>query len=373
MLDAADYRYMARALQLARRGLYSAHPNPRVGAVLVKNNHIIGQGFHVRAGQAHAEINALQEAGTLAEGAAAFVTLEPCCHYGRTPPCTQALIDAGIQRVVVAMIDPDRRVAGQGLARLTAAGIRSYRGVMEAEAQILNRGFASRIRRGRPWVRVKLAMSLDGRTALAGGQSRWISGKAARRDVQHWRARSSAIMTGGGTVRADDPRLTLRLSAAQLGITEPNLQPVRVILSTNLNISPKARVLHAPGQSIIFVGSVAQHKIRLFERSNVEVVRVASNEYGLDLSQVMQVLGGRQINELQVEAGAALSGALVREGLADELVIYLASFLMGDSARGMVHLPLIERMSDRLMLRIDDTRMVGEDLRITATPAHDST
>jgi diaminohydroxyphosphoribosylaminopyrimidine deaminase / 5-amino-6-(5-phosphoribosylamino)uracil reductase len=369
MLDAADYRYMARALQLARQGLYSAHPNPRVGCVLVKNEQVIGEGFHVRAGLAHAEINALQDAGTAAEGATAFVTLEPCCHHGRTPPCTQALIDAGIRRVVAAMMDPNPRVTGQGLAALARAGIRAHRGVMEVEAERLNRGFISRMRRGRPWVRVKLAMSLDGRTALADGESRWISGEAARLDVQHLRARSSAIMTGSGTVRADDPLLTVRLAAADLDLKEPLPQPMRVIVNTGLNISPGARIFNPPGQCIIFTRDTARDRIRLFQRPNVEVVSVASYAYGLDLNEIMQVLAERQVNELQVEAGSTLSGALLRQGLVDELVIYMASVLMGDSARGLVHLPEIERMADRLALRIDDIRMIGDDLRITATPA----
>jgi len=368
MSDALDYQYMARALQLARRGLFTSHPNPRVGCVIVNNNQIVGEGFHARAGEAHAEINALRAAGAAARGAMAYVTLEPCCHYGRTSPCTQALIKAGIQRVVAAMEDPNPRVAGHGFAALTTAGIKAHSGVMQGEAEILNRGFISRMHRGRPWIRVKLAMSLDGRTALASGESRWISGEAARFDVQRLRARSSAIMTGSGTVRADNPQLIVRLTAADLEINAPLSQPMRVILSTDLNIDSMARVLEPPGQSLIFTTGGAPAKIEQFQRRNVDVVTVASNESGLDLNEVMQSLAQREINEVQVEAGATLSGALVRQKLVDELVIYMAPVLLGDLARGLVHLPEIARMSDRLRLRVDGSRMFGEDLRITATP-----
>jgi diaminohydroxyphosphoribosylaminopyrimidine deaminase/5-amino-6-(5-phosphoribosylamino)uracil reductase len=369
MLDAPAYRHMANALRLARRGWYTAHPNPRVGCVLVRNGEVVSVGFHARAGLAHAEINALREAGIAAAGATAYVTLEPCCHHGRTPPCTPALIDAGIARVIAAMKDPDPRVAGQGLATLSAAGIETHCGVMQAEAELLNRGFISRMRRGRPWVRLKLAMSLDGRTALASGESRWISGEAARREVQYLRAQSSAIMTGSGTVRADDPRLDVRLNAADLGIGEPPPQPTRVILSTSLNIDPQARVFDPPGQCIVFTTAAGRDRIRLFQRPKVEVLSVASRGSDLDLHEIMRVLGEREINELQVEAGATLSGALLRQGLVDELVIYMAAVLLGDSSRGLAHLPHVERMTDRLRFTIDDTRMIGDDLRITARPA----
>lgn len=379
MSDATDYRYMARALRLARFGLFTAHPNPRVGCVVVNNDQIVGEGFHARAGQAHAEINALRAAGAAAQGATAYVTLEPCCHYGRTPPCTQALIEAGIRRVVSAMEDPNPRVAGQGFMVLAAAGIDTHRGVMEREAQTLNRGFVSRMRRGRPWIRVKLAMSLDGRTALASGESRWISGEAARLDVQRLRALSSAIMTGGGTVRADNPRLTVRLTAADLEIDAPPPQPARIILSSDLNIDPAVRVLDPPGQCLIFTLSQvlttnqAHARAAQLQRQHVDVMAVAANESGLDLCEVTRILARREINEVQVEAGATLSGALMRQGLVDELVIYMAPVLLGDAARGLFHLPQIECMTDRLRLRIHDIRMLGDDLRITAMPIQDET
>lgn len=361
---------MARALRLAGRGLYSTHPNPRVGCVLVKGGHVVGEGFHARAGQAHAEINALRAAGATVDGATAYVTLEPCCHHGRTPPCTQALVQAGVKRVVAAMEDPNPMVAGQGLEALRAAGVDTHCGLMAAEAERLNRGFVSRMRLGRPWVRIKLAMSLDGRTALASGESRWISGEPARLDVQRLRARSSAIMTGSGTVRADNPALTVRLTAGELGISEPVPQPVRVILDTHLGLGPRARVFDPLGQCIVFTAGAAHGRIERFGSPNVEVVTVARCGSGLDLHKIMRKLAEREINELQVEAGATLGGALLRQGLADEMVIYMAAVLMGDSARGLFHLPGIQRMADRLSLRIDDVRMMGDDLRIAATPAN---
>jgi diaminohydroxyphosphoribosylaminopyrimidine deaminase/5-amino-6-(5-phosphoribosylamino)uracil reductase len=265
-------------------------------------------------------------------------------------------------------------VAGQGLASLAAAGIKTECGVLEAQAQRLNQGFMSRMRRGRPWVRIKLATSLDGRTALANGESRWISSQCARADVQRLRAQSSAIMTGSGTVATDDPRLTVRLSAADLGLEKPPLQPTRVVLSAGFRIDPRARVLDPPGKCIIF--TTAQQRAEtaqrpgLFDRPNVEVLSVRSRDTGFDLEEILKTLGGRGANEVQVEAGAALCGALLRQRLADELVIYMAPTLMGDTARAFAHLPEIQKMTQRVPLRFDDARMVGDDLRITATPAH---
>jgi diaminohydroxyphosphoribosylaminopyrimidine deaminase / 5-amino-6-(5-phosphoribosylamino)uracil reductase len=368
VFDARDYEYMARALTLARGGLYTAHPNPRVGCVLVRDGRVVGEGFHARAGEPHAEVNALGAAGGDARDATAYVTLEPCCHQGRTPPCAQALIDAGVRRVVAAMEDPNPRVRGRGFASLTTADIETQHGLMHAEAERLNCGFVSRMRRGRPWVRSKLAMSLDGRTALADGESRWISGADARMDVQRLRARSSAIMTGGGTVRADDPALTIRLTSEQLRIAGRPLQPLRVVLSASLVIDPQARVFAAPGEALVFTGDAAADKIAGFAQRNVEILSVACHDASLDLNAVMRILAEREINEVQVEAGATLNGALLRQGLIDELVIYMAPVLMGDSARGLFHLPHISRMTDRLSLRVVEVRMVGDDLRITAIP-----
>ncbi|MBA2490456.1 MAG: bifunctional diaminohydroxyphosphoribosylaminopyrimidine deaminase/5-amino-6-(5-phosphoribosylamino)uracil reductase RibD [Gammaproteobacteria bacterium] len=372
---------MARALRLADCGLYSARPNPRVGCVLVNEGRIVGEGFHARTGEAHAEINALRQAGSAAAGATAYVSLEPCCHHGRTPPCVQALIDAGIKRVVAAIPDPNPNVAGQGLAALQGAGIRIDCGVMGSEARSLNRGFDSRMRRGRPWIRVKSAMSLDGRTAMASGESRWISGDAARRDVQYLRARSCAIVTGGGTLRADNPRLNLRLKTEDFAddstgygckCEPPPAPPLRVILSSNLNIDPQARVFTLPGQCLV-IASDATHdlerKLRAMQRNNVEVTTVSSNDHGLDLEAVMGELARRELNEVQVEAGPALTGALLRGNLVDELIVYLAPMLMGDCAGGLAHLPNIKCMRDRLPLVLNDTRIIDDDLRLTLTPA----
>ncbi|MBA3731337.1 MAG: bifunctional diaminohydroxyphosphoribosylaminopyrimidine deaminase/5-amino-6-(5-phosphoribosylamino)uracil reductase RibD [Gammaproteobacteria bacterium] len=372
---------MARALRLADCGLYSARPNPRVGCVLVNEGRIVGEGFHARTGEAHAEINALRQAGSAAAGATAYVSLEPCCHHGRTPPCVQALIDAGIERVVAAMPDPNPCVAGQGLIALQAAGILTDCGVMASEARRLNRGFHSRMRRGRPWVRVKSAMSLDGRTAMASGESRWISGDAARRDVQYLRARSCASLSGGGTLRADNPRLNLRLGTEDFADDStghgchrdpPPAPPLRVVLSSNLNIDPQARVFTLPGRCLV-IGPDAtleiEDKLRAMQRNNVELITVPSNDNGLDLEAVMRELARREINEVQVEAGPTLAGALLRGNLVDELIVYMAPMLMGDAARGLAHLPDIKRMRDRLPLVINDTRIIGDDLRLTLTPA----
>lgn len=368
MSDALDYRSMARALRLARRGLYTAHPNPRVGCVLVKDGSIIGEGYHARAGEPHAEINALRDAGDAARGATAYVTLEPCSHHGRTPPCAPALIEAGITRVVAAMQDPSSQVAGRGLSALTSAGIKTDCGLLKTEAERLNCGFVSRMRYRRPWVRVKLAMSLDGRTALASGESRWITAEPARRDVQYWRARSSAIMTGSGTLRADDPALTVRLRAHELASSEPVLQPIRIVLSTNFDIDPYAKIFNGPGLCIVFSACAASGEPDHFARSQVQVITVARRDARLDLSEVMRALAACEVNEVQVEAGSTLCGALLQEGLVDEMIIYMAPALMGDDARGLFHLPEIRHMADRCALHIEEVRMVGGDLRILAMP-----
>jgi diaminohydroxyphosphoribosylaminopyrimidine deaminase/5-amino-6-(5-phosphoribosylamino)uracil reductase len=368
---------MARALRLARRGLFSARPNPMVGCVLVNEGRIVGEGFHAHTGQAHAEVQALRHAGNAAAGATAYVSLEPCCHFGRTPPCTQALIDTGIRRVVAAMSDPNPQVAGQGLAMLAANGIDICCGVMETEARQLNRGFVSRMQRGRPWTRAKLAVSLDGRTAMASGESRWISGAAARRDVQFLRARSCAVLTGGGTVRADNPGLNVRLSADDFAPEYPDYeapaQPLRVILSAGLNIDPQARVFNLPGRRLVVTTETslgADHEWRAMRRENMEVMAIPAGADGLELHAVMRELGRREINEVQVEAGPTLTGALLRQGLVDEMIVYMAPVLMGDAARGLAHLPHVQRMAQRLPLRIDDVRIVGDDLRLVLTPAN---
>ncbi|MFW5453400.1 bifunctional diaminohydroxyphosphoribosylaminopyrimidine deaminase/5-amino-6-(5-phosphoribosylamino)uracil reductase RibD [Thioalkalivibrio sulfidiphilus] len=367
MTTETDTRHMARALQLARRGLYTTDPNPRVGCVMVRDGQVLGEGFHVRAGEPHAEILALRQAGEAARGATVYVTLEPCAHFGRTPPCADALIHAGVARVVAAMVDPNPRVAGQGLARLTAAGITTASGVLEAEARALNPGFISRMEQGRPYVRVKLAMSLDGRTAMASGESRWITGEAARRDVQRLRARAGAILTGSGTVLADNPGLDVRLSAQELGIEGPVRQPLRVVLDTRLACTPEAKLFTTGGPALVLTAEQDTARYTQLQACGAEVEAVASAPRGLDLHVVLELLARRGINELHVEAGPILCGSLMQAGLVDELVIYMAPHLMGNDARGLLNLGL-EHMDERVPLRIEDIRAVGGDWRIVARP-----
>ncbi|MDH3934947.1 MAG: bifunctional diaminohydroxyphosphoribosylaminopyrimidine deaminase/5-amino-6-(5-phosphoribosylamino)uracil reductase RibD, partial [Gammaproteobacteria bacterium] len=320
------------------------------------------EGWHERTGQPHAEINALQQAGSRATGATAYVTLEPCCHQGRTPPCTDALIAAGVTRVVAAMEDPNPQVAGQGLTALRAAGIDATAGLLADAAEQLNAGFIMRMRQGRPWVRCKLAMSVDGRTAMASGESCWITGDAARADVHRLRGRSDAIMTGIGTVLADDPSLTARIA----GLAEDFHQPLRVILDSNLRTPPDAKLLDLPGETLIFTGAVdADNEARL-TRTGIRIVTLPMQDGKLELPAVLQYLGTQQVNEVHLEAGATLCGALLQAGLLDELVIYMAPHLMGDAARGLFALPGLEQMAQRIKLSISDIRAVGDDWRITA-------
>ena len=361
MRSATDHEYMAHALRLAARGLHTTDPNPRVGCVIVSGDDIIGEGWHMRAGEAHAEVAALAQAGTGARGATAYVTLEPCCHHGRTPPCTDALKKAGVARVVVGMEDPNPQVAGKGIEALEAAGIGVTCGVLAAQAAVLNPGFVSRMQTGRPYVRSKLAMSLDGRTAMASGESQWITGTPARDDVQRLRARASAVLSGIGTVLADDPSLNVRVENFDV------LQPLRVILDSRLQLPPTAKLLGLPGNTLVLTGSADDSKRAALANAGAEVVTVPLDGDRLDLNRVMQVLGERDINEVHVEAGAVLNGALLQAGLVDELVIYVAPHLMGDAARGLFSLPGMERMDQRINLSISDIRAVGEDWRITAT------
>jgi len=352
---------MARALQLAQRGLLTATPNPRVGCVLVKNGKNIGEGWHVRAGEAHAEVHALRAAGAAAQGATAYVTLEPCSHHGRTPPCAEALIEAGVARVVCAMQDPNPRVAGQGFAMLRAAGIAVECGLMEAAARDLNIGFVSRMTRGLPFVRSKIAASLDGRTALANGVSQWITGAAARVDVQHWRARSCALVTGIGTVLADDPQLNVRIATER--------QPLRVVLDSALRMPPTARMLQG-GRVLVCTASQDAGKRAALERQGAEVLLLPDAAGQVDLPAVLRELARRGINEVLVEAGKTLNGALLRAGLLDELVLYLAPQLLGDAARGIADLGELLRLEQKVELAWRDVRRVGGDLRITAEIKH---
>jgi diaminohydroxyphosphoribosylaminopyrimidine deaminase/5-amino-6-(5-phosphoribosylamino)uracil reductase len=357
-MNVADSQWMAQALRLAELGLYTTSPNPRVGCVLVKENEIVGEGWHERAGEPHAEVHALRAAGKSAQGATAYVTLEPCSHYGRTPPCADALIAEQVARVVVAMQDPNPLVAGQGLTKLRAAGIAVNCGLMETAARELNIGFVSRMTRGTPWVRSKIAASLDGRTALANGTSKWITGEAARRDVQQWRARSCAVLTGIGTVLADDPQLNVRE-------INSGRQPLRVVVDSELRISPKAKILQGE-KTLIYTACSDVAKQQAIQACGTDVVTLAGADGKVDMPAVLQDLAQRGINEVLVEAGRTLNGALLKAGLVDELVLYLAPQFLGDAARGLADLGELTQLQQRVALQWNDVRQVGGDLRIVA-------
>ena len=361
--DTCDHRLMAEAIQLARRGDYTTHPNPRVGCVIAQQGEVVGRGWHQRAGEAHAEIHALADAGERALGADVYVTLEPCSHFGRTPPCADALVNAGIRRVVAAMVDPNPQVAGAGLRRLQAAGLEVASGLLQTDAAALNPGFISAMQRQRPWVRLKMAMSLDGRTAMDSGESVWITGEAARRDVQFWRARAGAILTGIDTVLMDRPSLNVRLSAEDLGLSCPVRQPARVILDSQLRIPLDAPIVQHEGAVRVYTCSTDQQKIEHLQQRGVRVRQFDGQRP--ELTAVLAALYADGINEVHVEAGATLSGALIQQGLADELIVYLAGHLMGSTARPLFQLPL-DAMAARRPLAIKDIRAVGDDWRIQA-------
>ncbi len=363
-----DARYMARALELARRGRFTTMPNPNVGCVIVRDGTLVGEGWHQRAGEPHAEVHALRMAGEQARGATAYVTLEPCSHHGRTPPCCDALIAAGVSRVVVAMQDPNPQVAGRGLWRLQQAGIEVSHGLMMAEAEALNRGFLKRMRTGFPWIQLKLGASLDGRTAMASGESKWITSAAARRDVQQFRAQSSAILTSSATVLADDPSLTVRPeelsdSLRQQLDAQTLRQPVRVVVDSQQRVTPQHRLIHQPGESWLM--RTAPDYAAWPE--SVTQIAVPPRGEQLDLVAMMMLLGQRQINSVWVEAGAGLAGALIQAGLVDELIVYMAPVLLGDAGRGLCTLPGLEALSAAPRLDFRDVRKVGDDLRLTLT------
>ncbi len=365
-----DRRFMQRALELAALGLTTTHPNPRVGCVLAHGDEIVGEGWHRAAGEAHAETLALAAAGERSRGATAYVTLEPCAHVGRTPPCADALIAAGIARVVFASSDPDSRVDGAGLARLRAAGIAVHGGLSAAAADELNAGFLSRMRRGRPFVRLKIATSLDGRTALADGASQWISSAAARADVQQWRARSDAILTGIGTALADDPALTVRVG------DEPRRQPLRVVLDSRLRLPSSAKLLTSPGKALIFsrrdaVGAeFAEAAQAAMRRDGIGLEWLEADDTGLDLAGALRHLAtALQINEVLVEAGATLTGALLRAALVDELLIYQAPMLLGPEARALAKIPQLAQLKEALHFQYTELAVVGGDLRMRLRPA----
>ncbi|MFN3579041.1 MAG: bifunctional diaminohydroxyphosphoribosylaminopyrimidine deaminase/5-amino-6-(5-phosphoribosylamino)uracil reductase RibD [Pseudomonas sp.] len=364
-----DRVMMVRALQLAEKGLYTTEPNPRVGCVLAHGERIVGEGWHARAGEAHAEVNALLQAGELARGATAYVTLEPCSHTGKTPPCADALIRAGVGRVVAAMQDPNPLVAGRGLARLRSAGIEVACGLLEPQAQALNPGFIKRMQSGLPFVRVKLAMSLDGRTAMASGESQWITGAAARSDVQRLRARSGAVVSGADAVLLDDSALTVR--AAELGLEPPQAeaaaarQPLRVLVDGRLRVPLGNRLFHQSGP-VLVVCRQLRGRVQDYDFAGAELLTLPdSAQQHVDLQALLRELGSRGCNEVLVESGAGLAGAFLRAGLVDELIIYMAPRLLGSQARPLLQLPL-ETMAEAVDLEVTDMRAVGRDWRITA-------
>jgi diaminohydroxyphosphoribosylaminopyrimidine deaminase/5-amino-6-(5-phosphoribosylamino)uracil reductase len=357
-MSAEDHAFMARALRLAERGLCTTTPNPRVGCVVVRDGTVVGEGWHERAGEPHAEVHALRAAGERARGATVYVSLEPCSHQGRTPPCVDALIKGGVTRVVAAMQDPNPRVAGTGLGQLRAAGIATQCGVLEAEARELNIGFVSRMTRGRPWVRMKIAASLDGKTALLNGKSQWITGPDARRDGHRLRARACAVLTGFGTVRDDDPRLTVR-------DVETSRQPLRVVVDSRLETPLDAKVLEG-GNVLVFAAIADRARIAALEQRGAQVIVLANAAHKVDLEAMLAELGRRELNEVHIEAGFKLNGSLLKAGVVDELVMYLAPCLLGDAARGLFDLPALGDLAQRRSLTIRDVRQVGDDLRIVA-------
>jgi len=357
IFSASDHVFMARALQLAAHGLFTTSPNPRVGCVIVNSGRIVGEGWHQRAGAPHAEVNALQAAGPAARGAIAYVTLEPCSHHGRTPPCAEALIQAGVVRVVSAMADPNPLVAGGGIDMLTLAGIQAEVGLMEQETRALNPGFISRMTRQRPWVRLKTASTLDGKTALSNGQSQWITGEAARADVQKLRARACAILTGSGTVLADNPRMNVR-------DFDIGRQPLRVIVDSALRTPANAAMLPA----LIACHRADPDARAALEQAGAEVIALPGAGSRVHLAALLTLLAQRGINELHVEAGAALNGALIAAGLVDEWVAYVAPMAVGDNAHGLFAQPPLTMLADAARFRITDVRQIGDDLRLTLLP-----
>jgi diaminohydroxyphosphoribosylaminopyrimidine deaminase/5-amino-6-(5-phosphoribosylamino)uracil reductase len=355
---AADREFMRQALDLAARGLYITTPNPRVGCVIVKDGAVVGTGWHEKAGMPHAEVLALKAAGGRARGATLYVNLEPCSHHGRTPPCIEAIIPAGIKRVVAAMQDPNPKVAGAGFAKLRAGGIEVESGVMEDEARELNIGFVARMTRGRPWVRMKIAASLDGRTALANGKSQWITGEAARADGHRWRARACAVLTGHGTVRDDDPQLNVR------GVDTPR-QPLKIVVDSRFETPLSARLLK-DGKTLV-AGAVNETKrIEGLRNAGADTVIIPNDRGKVELFKLMEELALRELNEIHVEGGTKLNGSLLQAGVVDELLVYLAPSVIGDSGRGMFDLPELTDLSQKKALTIRQVEQIGADLRVLA-------
>lgn len=369
-LAANDARHMARALELARKGVYSTHPNPRVGCVIVRDGETVGEGWHVQAGGPHAEVHALRQAGDRARGATAYVTLEPCSHHGRTPPCADALVAAGVARVVVAMQDPNPQVAGQGLERLRQAGIAVTCPLLATEARALNPGFLKRMEHGQPYIRVKLAMSLDGRTAMASGESQWITGPAARSAVQRLRAQSSAVLTGADSVIADGARMTVR--AAELGLDAETVElatrriPLRILIDGRLRVPLDAPFFQAGPALVVTCADAAAHP--QYAQGGHELLSLRGDDGRVDLLKLSIELARRGINEVLVEAGASLAGAFAKQGLVDEYQLFIAAKFMGSTARPLLDWPL-ERMSEAAPLQIIEMTAVGDDWRVIAVPA----
>ena len=380
---AEDHTYMTRALQLAEQGLYSTQPNPRVGCVIVKDGKIVGEGAHLKAGEPHAEVFAIRQAGDKTKGATAYVTLEPCSHTGLTPPCSQAIIDAGITKAIIAMQDPNPLVAGSGLAHLQAHHIETASGLMQAQAEALNPGFISRMTKEKPFVRCKIAASLDGKTALNNGASQWITSEAARLDVQHWRARSCAILTGIGTVLADNPRMTVRattntpspsMGEARLGASQKNggegeaiRQPLKIIVDSQLQTPIDAKILQGGNVLIAFAFDAHSNADALYELG-AELLCIPNSEGKVCLNTLLSHLAHREINEVLTEAGEGLNGALLAQNLIDELLIYYAPKLMGSVAKGMFALPELTQMNQAIDLQMLDLRQIGVDIRLRAKP-----
>jgi diaminohydroxyphosphoribosylaminopyrimidine deaminase / 5-amino-6-(5-phosphoribosylamino)uracil reductase len=360
--SANDYRFMAEAIELARRGCYTTTPNPNVGCVIVNNGQVVGRGWHQKAGQPHAEVYALKQAAEKAQGATAYVTLEPCSHHGRTPPCCDALIDAKVCKVIAAMQDPNPMVAGKGLARISASGIETHCGLMKSEAEQLNRGFISRMRHARPFVQLKVASSIDGRTAMATGESKWITCSQSRQDVHTMRAGSCAIVTGVGTVAADDPSLTVRHQPENY--PAELRQPLRVICDSTLSVNEAAKIFDQAGETWVVCVEAEKDKRQRLEARGVRVITLPFERSGVSLSALLTCLAENEINTVMVEAGATLAGSFLQAGLVDELVLYMAPHLMGNDARAMLNLPGLEKMSDRIKLSIKDVRQIGQDLRL---------
>ena len=353
-----DHFFMARALKLAEKGINTTHPNPRVGCVITQNGVVVGEGYHQVTDEPHAEVHALRQAGKYARGATLYVNLEPCCHHGRTPPCTDAIIKAGLARVVIAIEDRSPLVNRKGISALRNAGIEVHTGVNQKWATRLNRGFINRVTRGVPWVTLKIAASLDGRTAMANGESQWITSEEARQDAHRLRASSSAIITGIGTVLRDDPQMTARTD-------DVSRQPLRVILDRRLSTPEKSRILESEGDVLIMTSPEHVAEGEIYRQKNVEVIGCPLRHGSLDLTAAMRELGSREINSLMLEAGSRLCGSMLAARLVDEMVIYLAPNLLGADARGMFEIPGLESIQDKHCFHFSDVRQVGRDLKLT--------